>query len=428
MEDNNLELMSGEVRQILTQPPSAVTSLGTLVLGAVVALLLLTGIFYQYPETVKGELTLTTAVPPVPVKAPQTGYISVVKVPENDTVSKGDILAVFASNAEVEDVLKLENEVELLSNADLSDLFSYRPDQQLRLGELASYYASVESIFSYLSQGQDNAPNPQQMTISEIQRHIQQLNTANRTLENQKVTAEEEYKLFQREFRAATKDYEKSTSDEDSRKQLAAYSKMTRKASEISTIEAQIEANKAMIIDDNSRIFELRSQEKTGANDKIAQLKQNLGTLKAEIQRWKDKYLVIAPADGKVSYYSELAPKQLLTVGEDMLAIVPLNAGDNYVGEVKISAEGSGKVKIGQTVNLMFDRYNFREWGLVKGTVKKIYPLMKGNKYSVEIELKKGLITTKDRTLGYHLQMGGTAEIITEDKSFVRRIFSKLLG
>jgi multidrug resistance efflux pump len=203
---------------------------------------------------------------------------------------------------------------------------------------------------------------------------------------------------------------------------------MTRKASEISTIEAQIEANKAMIIDDNSRIFELRSQEKTGANDKIAQLKQNLGTLKAEIQRWKDKYLVIAPADGKVSYYSELAPKQLLTVGEDMLAIVPLNAGDNYVGEVKISAEGSGKVKIGQTVNLMFDRYNFREWGLVKGTVKKIYPLMKGNKYSVEIELKKGLITTKDRTLGYHLQMGGTAEIITEDKSFVRRIFSKLLG
>ena len=423
-----MELMSGEVRQILTKPPSAVTSLGTLVLGAVVALLLLTGIFYQYPETVKGELTLTTAVPPVPVKAPQTGYISVVKVPENDTVSKGDILAVFASNAEVEDVLKLENEVELLSNADLSDLFNYRPDQQLRLGELASYYASIESIFSYLSQGQDNAPNPQQMTISEIQRHIQQLNTANRTLENQKVTAEEEYKLFQREFRAATKDYEKSTSDEDSRKQLAAYSKMTRKASEISTIEAQIEANKAMIIDDNSRIFELRSQEKTGANDKIAQLKQNLGTLKAEIQRWKDKYLVIAPSDGKVSYYSELAPKQLLTVGEDMLAIVPLNAGDNYVGEVKISAEGSGKVKIGQTVNLMFDRYNFREWGLVKGTVKKIYPLMKGNKYSVEIELKKGLITTKDRTLGYHLQMGGTAEIITEDKSFVRRIFSKLLG
>ncbi len=428
MEENNIEFLSGEVRQILTKQPSSVITWGTAVLSLAVAIMVVTGILYTYPETVKGELTLTTAVPPVPVRAPQTGYISEVLVPENDTVSKGDILAVFASNADVEDVLKLENEVELLSEFDLTAMNNYRPNPQLRLGELASFYANVESIFTYLSQGQNDAPTGQQLTIFEIQRHIQQLNTANSTLLSKKESAETEYDALKREYRMATKAYEKSINDVDARKQLEAYSSMTRKASEITTIDAQLEANKAMIIDDNSRILELRSIQSTGATDKVAQLKQNLGILKSEIQRWKDKYLVVAPADGKVNYYSELTPKQLLTVGEDMLAIVPLGSEENFVGEVKITAEGSGKVKEGQVVNLMFDRYNFRDWGLVKGKVKKIYPLMKGNKYSVEIELENGLVTTKGLTLGYHLQMGGMAEVVTEDKSFVRRVFAKILG
>ncbi|MCB0518670.1 MAG: HlyD family efflux transporter periplasmic adaptor subunit [Lewinellaceae bacterium] len=428
MEENNIELLSGEVKEILRRPPSSVITWGTAVLSISVLLIGITGYFYQYPETVKGEMILTTAVPPVPVRAPQTGYISELKVPENTIVSKGEILAVFASNADLADVLTLEKEVDVLSEFDFVTLQSYRPNPQLRVGELSAYYASVVSIFDYLSNTRSVSQGDQQLAVLEIQRHIQQLHNANRSLEKQKQTAQTEYDALKQEYNVAKYEYERTTDESKAPIQLNAYLKMSQKSNEISNIEAQMEANKGLIIEDNARIFEIQTQQQTGAKDKISQLKQNLGVLKSEIQRWKEKYLVVAPADGKVSFYAELTPKQLLTVGEEMLAIVPPSAEKNYIGEVKMPVEGSGKVAVGQPVNLMFDRYNFRELGLVKGRVAKIFPLMKGKTYSVEVELVNGLVTTKGHELEYHLEMGGQAEIVTADKSFVRRIFEKILG
>ena len=94
---------------------------------------------------------------------------------------------------------------------------------------------------------------------------------------------------------------------------------------------------------------------------------------------------------------------------------------------VNIPVEGSGRVKEGQEVNLKFHRYPYIEFGAVKGTVTKIYPLAKGDAYTVDVALDNGLITNQGRTLDYFQQMEGEAEIITEERLFVGRLFDKFL-
>ena len=95
------------------------------------------------------------------------------------------------------------------------------------------------------------------------------------------------------------------------------------------------------------------------------------------------------------------------------------------MGKALLPAERSGKVKIGQTVNVSFDNFPNNEFGIVKGVIKNISlvpsEIEKKKIYIVEILLPKGLITSYNKELPYLLEMEGKAEIITDDLSLLER-------
>lgn len=424
MNRDNVEYLSGEVREILATPPSWVAAWGTAILAGVVVLMFMVGIFFEYPESVRGELTLTTAEPPVPVQAQRTAQLAQIRVGENDYVKKDDVLAVFMNSADINDVLELEREIEKISEFDLSTLQDFRPNLHLRLGEIASAYSSFVSVFEYMpfvegTQADRSAVYALERQVQQIQRSIASMEQKKNTTGAELIAQRKKYNSIRFDY-AQTGDESLSSSIYDTNVQVNA------KMNELQGIDAEIQRKKEEIMNYRARILEMQLQQQAGAKDRIYQLTQSLIKLKADIKHWRDEYLVLAPSDGNVLFFDGLEVGRKLTMGEDIFSIVPPGSGDRYIGKVQLPIQGSGKVRINQEVNIKLGRYPFREFGLLKGKVSKIYPVAKGNAYSVEVELGNGLKTTLGRELDFHQQMSGQAEIITEKRKFISRIFDKL--
>lgn len=114
-----------------------------------------------------------------------------------------------------------------------------------------------------------------------------------------------------------------------------------------------------------------------------------------------------------------------MTAGNIVFNIVPTNQGE-IIGKALLPTERSGKVKKGQKVNIRFNNYPDKEFGIVKGTVKNISlrPVVDGQNiksYMVDIQLPNGLRTSYNKELPFLPEMEGQADIITEDISLLER-------
>lgn len=102
------------------------------------------------------------------------------------------------------------------------------------------------------------------------------------------------------------------------------------------------------------------------------------------------------------------------------------SSNNHLIGKALLPAERSGKVKVGQKVNIRFSNYPDNEFGLVKGKVRNIsliaIKVETKNHYVVEIDLPDGLTTTYGKELPFISEMEGQADIITDDMSLLERI------
>lgn len=424
MEVQNIEYLSTEVREIIGQPPRRVWAVGTIIIAGVLLLFTLTGVFVQYPETVKGDLVLTTLDPPIPIISPRSGYLSELRVKEGELVAKDQILAVFNSIADVEDVLQLEQEVDELSEFDLESLRSYQPNVKLNVGEISPAYTNFVSVFQYMPFSTNDKTDI--AAIHNLERHIAQLNASIQTMETRKNKFNADIKALNQEFRAKSENYANSTDEKDAPDVFEANRKLSEKVSEKENLEIEIAGKREEISNTRARILELQLQQQSGLKDKIFQLKQSLSNLKTSIQQWKEDFLVQAPASGKVSFYSDFSERQYNKAGEELMVVIPASPGNKYIGQVRLPAKGSGKVRTGQRVNIKFERYPYQEFGTVRGKVSKIFPLPKGNAYFIEVELTNGLETSHGTELEFQQQMKGRAEITTAEKKFITHLFQKI--
>ena len=88
----------------------------------------------------------------------------------------------------------------------------------------------------------------------------------------------------------------------------------------------------------------------------------------------------------------------------------------------------AGKVKTGQPVLLKLSEYPYEEYGMVKAKVFSITDVAIDSAYSVELKLDNGLRTTRNRTIGFRPEISGTADIITNQKNILERIFENIYG
>ena len=428
MEDQNIKyLLSGEVQEILNKPPARATRIVFFITTGIFLLLLIAAFKFGFPDIVDGELVLTTEQPPIIVDSPRTGVLSNVKVQEGELVTKNDLIAIFETDADIDDILELENDLDQLFTMDVDAIRAFIPNRSLDLDQQLN--VQYEDFISSLEFVPLSGGNPiDQEAVNSVQGEKRQIEYSNNRLQDAIISAQEEINSFETLAKNTREVYEKNPSQVELSNELFSIAqKIKSRETEISQLRSEIEKNNERIKNKNSQILQMRSTQESGAEVRIYELRKNINSLRKAIANWKETNLVYAPAGGKVSFYANMELKNRYKKGEELVAIIPISEKTEYIGQVNIPVKGSGRVKEGQEVNLKFHRYPYIEFGAVKGTVKKIYPLAKGDAYSVEVDLDNGLVTNQGRTLEYFQQMEGEAEIITEERLFVGRLFDNLL-
>ncbi|MFZ2900090.1 MAG: HlyD family efflux transporter periplasmic adaptor subunit, partial [Saprospiraceae bacterium] len=420
------ELRSEEVQEILGTPPSWMVRWGTVLVFAILALLAALGWWFRYPVSVTAPLTITTLQPPVPVFAPRAGYIGRLVVADGDSVSENAILAVMANQANLEDVVRLEEALRKIQNFDEEALASYKPDLALKLGELQSDYLAFVQSFQELSANKSSkfdrkARGRLNDQLEEIDKSIQALN---RELTNAVLAKE----LAAKQFNLLQEAYSGKTNQEYDRLQQAK-NDMVSKEKEVNRLTAAIADKRREKASVNLDKLELQQGSSAGSNSRSQTLMQSFNDLQESLEQWKQKNLLLAPASGTVTYYQSVFTERTPVQERDrVIAILPFQVGEmELAGHMRLPVAKSGKVQYGQRVLIKLTGFPAQEVGIVEGVVEA-KALLAGDdeEYSVRIALPNGLKTSLDIPLPFRQEMPATGEIIIEDKSLLQRLLEKL--
>jgi HlyD family secretion protein len=424
-EYDEIELRHEDVQEILGTPPAWIIRWGTSVVLIGICLLFIVGWIVKYPDIIHAQVQVTTEVPPISVVARTTGYLSKLLVKENDMVKAGDLLVVLQSSGKYEDVLKLEKSLAELEVLTPSVIESYEADLGLNLGELQLNYSGFTQILKELQFKKEE--NFISQTVSQFDSQIKNYERLIKTEKDKQLTAEKNLQLAKNRFNEKQKLYTQSVISrndlEDAKKEEYRYEQ------DVKNIKSTIEQLNGQILNVRKNILDAQQTTKETSSTKYVGLIEAMSQLKSAIQKWKQTYLLTAPSDGRVSFFNNYwAENQNIREGAAVMAIVPPN-GSGIIGMVELPLAISGKVSEGQRVVMKFDSYPYDKYGFVQGQVQSKALLPRDNKtISVRVALPHRLKTNRGYELKFDQQMLGSAEIITEERRFIERMFDKLIS
>jgi len=138
--NNNIELRSEEVQEIMGEIPTWIIRWGITLLCCIVVCVLIGSYFFKYPVVAKTIMTLTNTIPVSEIYSCSTGRITDIYVKNNDRVKKGTLLAVKENTAKSRDVFLLK-EALIVNNENPQYLTNNFSDRILRLGSIQSAYS-----------------------------------------------------------------------------------------------------------------------------------------------------------------------------------------------------------------------------------------------------------------------------------------------
>jgi HlyD family secretion protein len=420
-EENNIELRSEEFQDVLGDTPPWILRWG-ITLSAIVVILFLIGSFiFKYPDTISAEMTLTSLTPPASIIAKTTGKLKELKVIDNEQIHSGDYLAVIENTAQTKDVLQLKEYLKTVIHTDTMLL----PPKNLNLGNIQALYSSFYIVFTEYD---DFMRLQYYLTKKEIlQNRIVKYNAHCNSLVRQKSIIEKQLKIMKNQYERDSTLYHRGVIAYEALESTK--NQYLQSCLSLENMNSTIENTKIELMQMEEGILDIENQYIERKNTLESQIKTYLNQLTAEIQSWELTYAFISPIDGKITFTNIWAQNQNILAGQNVFNIIPKTV-DKLMGKALLPMSRSGKVKIGQKVNIRFDNFPDNEFGIVRGFVKNIslVPTKEdtGFYYVVDIDLSLGLTTTYNKKLPYLPEMKAIADIITDDLSLFERLIMPL--
>jgi HlyD family secretion protein len=417
-----VELRSEEVQEVMGSTPSWILRRGITLLALIVVILLVGSWLFKYPEIITAPLVLTTATPPVGIIARTSGKIAILEIKDQQQVKPEDCLAVIENPASYNDILFLKQElIKVKINVDVEKKY-YLMRKDIKLGGIQSSYSSfLQNLDNYNKFIEQNY-YPQKInsvikSIDENKKHYQ-------SILNQKEIVSKQHELEQRSYeRAAYLKKQNMISDEESDK---AKGQLLQSDMNVQNMHSSIENLQIQISQMEENLFDIKQQYLEKKNALLFQLKTNVNQLENEIRSWQMTFVLTSPIQGKVTFTNYWSVNQNVISGDVVFTIIP-NIQTELIGKAQLPIERSGKVKIGQKVNIHFNNYPDNEFGMVIGLVNRISLIpTKDGKYVVEIKFPKGLTTTYGKKLPLSQEMTANADIITEDLRLIEQFLQPL--
>lgn len=416
---STLEDHAGEVDEIITSIPSWIIRRGTAFIFITVAILFLAAAFIKYPEILSGEVTVTTKHSPASLIARRGGPLRMLH-DDYEKVEKGAQLALIENPARLSDVEVLLTKLNDLKTkrSFLSDTFLMRFSPTL--GEIQDDYTQfIDALKTYKTFTELMIPQKRAGALKERINHYTRMNAQ---LKRQNRIVAEELELARKKLAAdSTLWRQKVIADLDFNIARSNYLQKLR----------TYESTHSDIINNDIQISELSSMVTDQHLDKAEKdillfesLQRSKEHLLSALSLWEQNYLFKAPFAGRISFSKFWSDDQFVREGEEVLTVVPLT--EELFAQMALSVSGSGKVAVGQRVNMRFKNFPAAEYGIVTGTVHAISLLPVENLYTIRIHLPRGLHTSYGKVLEFKQEMQGTADIVTRDMTLLERVFNQL--
>lgn len=381
--------------------------------------------FIKVPDTLEGKFTLSSSNPPKSMVAKVNGRILKKRIEDKAEVQQGQILLIIESVANADEITLLENQLvtlkQLLDSNRLDSLNMIGFEAWQQLGEIQQLYEQFKKSNNELCLALTNGQYTQEKQI--IEKRLANLVLAYKNLIKQRPIYEREYAMSCEAWQAdSILGKQKSITQTELRNTES--SKLQRKLG-LNNLEQNLLNNETALNDIQQQLLTL---EKNIAQQKNLFI-QSYSLLKASIADWKNKYFIMAPFGGEVSFNRNIYEGLQVQAGEPLLYIVP--KGSNRIAEIFIQQQNFGKLNKGQRAILKFDAYPFEEFGVVKGFVANVSNTPQEEKtnegvlnvFLVQIATDSNLTTSYHKTILPRFGLTGTAAIALDNKSLLEKLF-----
>lgn len=415
--DTSFELRSEEVQDILSKVPNWMIRWGTVLIFSIIVLMFVVSWFLKYPDIVRTEVVITTNIPPEKMIAKASGRIQDILISDKSNVKANTPLAVIENSSNYEDIFKLKRELEAFQKRGFVN-FPFAQFKNAQFGDIESAFASFQK--DYLANSLNKNLTPYKVESSAQKSENVQIKERLSLLIQQKSINEQELQLQRSDLARYTKLHDKGVvSDQEFESKKMNFLQAEKNYKNLLTSISQLQSS---LIDNAKAIKgnEINDVKETVNLDRS--LSQSFYQLKKAIKDWELNYVLQSGIDGQVTFTKVWIKNQTVTSGEEVFSVVP-STGKGYIGKLKAPSQNSGKIKVGQKVNVRLLNYPDREFGILKGKVQNIalVPDKDGN-IAIDVVLPEGMKTSYKKTVPFQQEMRGSAEIITEDLRLLERV------
>lgn len=423
-------LRSDEATEMLERTPSWILRWGVTILISIFILVAAVAILVKYPDTLEGRAVVSTDPLPIKLKAANSGRLAHLFISDNKTVAANTPIAEIENHTGFDNIMLLQQYADstatYLDHGNDSALASMLNTPLFTLGEAQPFYNQLlQNISAYLLLKKEQLYSKR---IGNLQQQIARYNTAMSISSQQTALDQEELKQYNERFSANEQLYRDKVISRNEYFEEAA--RLRQKKISLEERNKTSVQGSITISDYRKQLLDMeydREEKNRGLQVSIMEAIRNIRNY---IQTWKIQYLLVAPYQGQVHYLRMLQQNEVINTGEELFAIAPENA--RYTAYISIPAAGIGKVKTGQKVHILLDKYPYNEYGYLEGTVNKISALPEaaanGNTpeqqqtYHIDVRLPDSLVTTYHLHIPVTPEMGGQGRIITKDRNLLQRL------
>lgn len=420
----NIKLRSEQVQDILSYVPHWMIRYGNILFLVLIIMFLMLSWLIKYPDIITSEALLTSEIPPQKEFAKITAKIDTILIENGQNIKENDVLAILENTANYNDILLLKKYLNTTSINKNSFYFPIDSLPILFLGDIDTAFAIFENNYSQYVlnktlQPFSNEALSNKNSLSELYRRLDnskaQLNLnhselmlskkdldRNKTLLDKGIISQLDYEKKQIQFAQSKRSY----------KSLEASISQIRQS--ISNADKNSKANKINRTKEEIRLFK--------------NVIQSYNQLKKALKNWEHSYVLKSNINGTVSFMHYWNINQTVNSGDLVFTIIP-NKNSSFIAKLKTPLTNSGKLKIGQVVNISLQNYPEIEFGVLKGNINYISSIPDNEGfYLLDVKLPKKLITTYNKHINFKHEMIGNAEIITEDLRLSQRFLYQLKG
>lgn len=414
-QDNNT--YNDTTAEILGKMPSWTIRWGMMVIFVIFVGLIIGSYLIRYPQIVTAPIIITTLNPPADLLAKASGRIDTIFVSDGDMMAPDGVVAMLQNSAIYDDVIKVNN----LSGGFSIDGDNSWLEENYSMGELQGVFSDFKQQFlNYQYYIESDNVNKK---IALLGKQIDKYKIYVAQIRSQGKLQNEDYAYTIKSFeRDSILHMQKAITAAEFEK-----SKQYRIQKEVSieTFKASLTNMELSLLQMNQQLLELQMQRENDLVNYHNQINESCKRLLAQIEQWKQTYLLVSPVHGKLSFSKFWSNNQNIQIGDKLATIIPLDSSQ-MVGIMEVPTAGFGKVKQGQVVNVKLNGYPYFEYGLLKGKVGRISSVPDKSGYIVEVSFPNGLQSTYKEQLRLIQQMDGVGDIITVDQRLILRFINPL--